>query len=85
MSNFDLSSLALASAFPTNKILTDDKGLPSVMVYIPKFKMSSTEPGTALTRLLLSMELKRTAFTFPSTRTSHTTTEPTRCRVKTRK
>ena len=27
MSNFDLSSLALASAFPTNKILTDDKGL----------------------------------------------------------
>ena len=84
MSNFDLSSLALASAFPTNKILTDDKGLPSVMVYIPKFKMSDVIDG-ALTRLLLSMELKRTAFTFPSTRTSHTTTEPTRCRVKTRK
>ena len=45
MSNFDLSSLALASAFPTNKILTDDKGLPSVMVYIPKFKMSDVIDG----------------------------------------
>lgn len=40
MSNFDLASLALKSAFPNNVILTDDKGLPSVMVYIPKFKMS---------------------------------------------
>jgi hypothetical protein len=45
MSNFDLSSLALASAFPTNKILTDDKRLPSVMVYIPKFKMSDVIDG----------------------------------------
>lgn len=45
MSNFDLSSLALASAFPTNKILTDDKGLPSVMVYVPKFKMSEVISG----------------------------------------
>lgn len=40
MSNFDLASLALKSAFPNNVILTDDKGLPSVMVYVPKFKMS---------------------------------------------
>lgn len=46
-SNFDLSSLALQSAFPTNKILTDDKGLPSVMVYIPKFKMSVVVDGAS--------------------------------------
>lgn len=45
MSNFDLASLALKSAFPTNSIITDDKGLPSVMVYIPKFKMSDVITG----------------------------------------
>lgn len=45
MSNFDLASLALKSAFPTNSIITDDKGLPSVMVFIPKFKMSDVIDG----------------------------------------
>ncbi len=45
MSNFDLASLALKSAFPTNSIITDDKGLPSVMVFIPKFKMSDVITG----------------------------------------
>lgn len=45
MSNFDLASLALKSAFPNNTILTDDKGLPSVMVYIPKFKISDVITG----------------------------------------
>ena len=45
MSNFDLASLALKSAFPTNSIITDDKGLPSVMVFIPKFKMSDVIGG----------------------------------------
>ena len=45
MSNFDLASLALKSAFPKNTILTDDKGLPSVMVYVPKFKMSEVIEG----------------------------------------
>lgn len=45
MSNFDLASLALKSAYPNNVILTDDKGLPSVMVYVPKFKMSDVITG----------------------------------------
>lgn len=45
MSNFDLASLALKSAYPNNVILTDDKGLPSVMVYVPKFKMSDVIDG----------------------------------------
>lgn len=45
MSNFDLASLALKSAFPGNSIITDDKGLPSVMVFIPKFKMSDVITG----------------------------------------
>ena len=45
MSNFDLSSFALKSAFPSNIIMTDDKELPSVMVYIPKFKMSDVITG----------------------------------------
>lgn len=46
-SNFDLSNLALKSAFPSNTILTDDKGLPSVMVYVPKFKMSDVIDGAS--------------------------------------
>lgn len=45
MSNFDLSSFALKAAFPSNSIITDDKGLPSVMVFIPKFKMSDVITG----------------------------------------
>ena len=36
MSNFDLSNLALKAVCPSNEILYDDKGMPSVMVYIPK-------------------------------------------------
>jgi len=46
-SNFDLSNLALKSAFPSNSILTDDVGLPSVMVYVPKFKMSDVIDGAS--------------------------------------
>lgn len=36
MSNFDLSSLALKAICPNNELLYDDKGMPSVMVKIPK-------------------------------------------------
>lgn len=36
MSNFDLSSLALKAICPSNELLYDDKGMPSVMVKIPK-------------------------------------------------
>lgn len=45
MSNFELSNLALKSAFSDNTIITDDKGLPSVMVFVPKFKMSDVIAG----------------------------------------
>ena len=34
--NFDLSALAMKAVCPNNEILYDDKGLPSVMVRIPK-------------------------------------------------
>lgn len=40
MANFDLAAMALKAVCPTNDILYDDKGLPSVMVKIPKFKIS---------------------------------------------
>ena len=40
MSNFNLSELALQAVCPENKILYDSKGLPSVMVWIPKFNLS---------------------------------------------
>lgn len=40
MGNFDIADLALQAVAPGNKLLYDDKGLPSVMVFIPKFKLS---------------------------------------------
>ena len=39
MANFNLSDIALRSVCPNNKILMDDKEMPSVMVYIPSFKL----------------------------------------------
>ncbi|MDD2979516.1 MAG: SUMF1/EgtB/PvdO family nonheme iron enzyme [Hespellia sp.] len=45
MSRFDLSALALKAVCPTNDILYDDKGLPSVMVFIPKYKISTVITG----------------------------------------
>lgn len=47
MGRFDLSALALKAVCPTNDILYDDKGLPSVMVRIPKFKISDVITGGA--------------------------------------
>lgn len=47
MSNFDFASLALKSAYPNNSIMVDDKGMPSVLVYIPKFKMSDVIAGAS--------------------------------------
>ena len=34
--NFDLAALAVKMACPTNEVLYDDKGMPSVMVRLPK-------------------------------------------------
>lgn len=45
MANYDLSNLALKAVCPGNSILLDDKGLPSVMVRIPKFKISDVITG----------------------------------------
>lgn len=39
MANFDLSELALKSICPNNAIKYDDKEMPSVMVYVPKFAL----------------------------------------------
>jgi len=36
MSNFDIANLALKSVCPSNEMLCDDKGMPSVMCKIPK-------------------------------------------------
>ena len=40
MANFDLVNLALKATCPANEIILDDKGLPSVMVRVPKLKNS---------------------------------------------
>lgn len=47
MANFDLAAMALKAVCPTNEILYDDKGLPSIMVRIPKFKISQVISGGA--------------------------------------
>ena len=40
MANFDLTNLAVKMICPNNVVKTDDTDLPSVLVYIPKFKNS---------------------------------------------
>lgn len=42
---FDLSEFALKCVAPSNKLIYDDKGIPSVMVYVPKFKMKDVIAG----------------------------------------
>lgn len=39
MANFDASKLALKMIAPNNDLKLDDKGMPSCMVYIPKFRL----------------------------------------------
>lgn len=40
MANFDLTNLAVKMLCPNNEVKIDDTDLPSIMVYIPKFKLS---------------------------------------------
>ena len=47
MPNFDLSNLALKAVCPNNEILYDDKGLPSVMVKIPKMSYAQLGLGSS--------------------------------------
>jgi sulfatase modifying factor 1 len=45
MSNFDLSELALKAVCPNNEIIYDNKGMPSVMVRIPKMTLKDAGLG----------------------------------------
>ena len=45
--NFDLSNLALKALAPANEILYDDKGLPSIMVKIPKMSYADLGLGSS--------------------------------------
>ena len=45
--NFDLSALALKSECPNNEILYDDKGMPSIMVKIPKMTYAELGLGAS--------------------------------------
>ncbi|MCI3027673.1 formylglycine-generating enzyme family protein [Desemzia sp. C1] len=45
MSNFDALKLAVEASMPNNTVLFDDRGMPSVMVKIPKFKVSDVITG----------------------------------------
>ena len=45
--NFDLSNLALKAVCPSNELLYDDKGLPSVMVKIPKMTYAQLGLGSS--------------------------------------
>ena len=39
MANFDMAEMALKRVCPTNRMKYDDKEMPSIMVYIPKFRL----------------------------------------------
>lgn len=45
--NFDLSSLALGALAPSNEILVDDLGMPSVMVKVPKLTYAQLGLGSS--------------------------------------
>ena len=45
--NFDLSNLALKAVCPSNELLFDDKGLPSIMVRIPKMTYAELGLGAS--------------------------------------
>ena len=47
MSNFDLANLALKAVCPSNEMLYDDKGMPSIMVKIPKCTWADLGIGTS--------------------------------------
>lgn len=47
MSNFDIANIALQSVCPNNEMLYDDKGMPSVMVKIPKCSWADLGIGTS--------------------------------------
>lgn len=47
MSNFDLSALAVAGCCPGNEVLFDDKGMPSIMVKIPKMTYAELGMGAS--------------------------------------
>lgn len=49
MSNFDLSALALSAVCPGNELIYDDKGMPSVMVKIPKMTYAQLGLGDSAT------------------------------------
>ena len=63
MANFDLTNLAVKMICPNNVVKTDDTDLPSVLVYIPKFKNSDVLTGgnDAPTRPLSSTAWKSPA------------------------
>lgn len=45
--NFDLSAMALKAVCPNNDLLYDDLGIPSVMVYVPKFTYAAVGLGSS--------------------------------------
>lgn len=45
--NFDLANLALQCVLPGNELLFDDKGMPSVMVKIPKMTYAELGLGSS--------------------------------------
>ena len=45
MKNFPLTEMAVNMYCPGNVVEIDDAGLPSIMVYIPKFKNSDVLTG----------------------------------------
>ncbi|MDR3278708.1 MAG: hypothetical protein LBT12_08035 [Oscillospiraceae bacterium] len=45
MQNFDINSIILKTVCPNNEIIPDQFGNPSVMVYIPKFRMNQVISG----------------------------------------
>lgn len=65
MANYDLSALALGMVCPTNKLITDDKGMPSVFVQRAKQVLSAlltNGDGTAHPAFMINGEEKASIY-----------------------
>lgn len=83
MANFDMAELALKSVCPNNAMKYDDKEMPSIMVFIPKFRLCDVL-STADTSVHPAFRVNGVEIDVGSIRPATTTAERIACPARTR-
>lgn len=86
MANFDMAELALKSVCPNNAMKYDDKEMPSIMVFIPKFRLCDvlSTADTSVHPAFRVNGVEIDGFWLESIRPATTTAERTACPARTR-